>query len=253
MTEPPAPLPPESGPAPGKQPGAGGAPAPGLLAWADDDLPTLSPADALPSDVLPSDVLPSDMLPSDMLPSDVLPSDMLPSDMLPSDMLPSGALPSDALPSEALPSDALPSEALPSDALPSVPLPASPARRSPDPRRPPGASPGGEEMTIPMLTEIVQVPRYAREELPASLEEVDWAELAERIRENVTERLSRRAQALLDAQLRESLAVIVDRATESLAAELRDAVSRMVGDIVGRAVNEELTRVHAEIARRGNP
>jgi uncharacterized membrane-anchored protein YjiN (DUF445 family) len=101
-----------------------------------------------------------------------------------------------------------------------------------------------------MLTEIVEVPRYAVEDLPATLEEVDWSELAERVRVNVTERLTRRSQALLDAQLRDSLEAVVDRAAESLAAELRVSLSQMVRDIVGRAVTEELTRVHAEISRR---
>jgi hypothetical protein len=118
----------------------------------------------------------------------------------------------------------------------------------PGPRGPAPAA-GGDE-AIPMLTEIVQVPRYAPEELPASLGDVEWAGLAERVRENVTERLTRRSQALLDAQLRESLQNVVDRAAESLAAELRASLSNMVRDIVARAVTEELTRVHAEIARR---
>jgi len=119
---------------------------------------------------------------------------------------------------------------------------------APSPPRP--APAGGSDEAIPMLTEIVQVPRYAIEDLPETLEEVDWSELAERVRVNVTERLARRSQALLDAQLRESLEAVVDRAAESLAAELRASLSQMVRDIVGRAVTEELTRVHAEIARR---
>jgi uncharacterized membrane-anchored protein YjiN (DUF445 family) len=114
---------------------------------------------------------------------------------------------------------------------------------------PPSAS-GGPEESIPMLTEIVQVARYAAEELPATLDDVDWSELAERVRVNVTERLTRRSQALLDAQLRESMEAVIDRAAESLAAELRVLLSQMVRDIVGRAVTEELTRVHAEISRR---
>ena len=109
---------------------------------------------------------------------------------------------------------------------------------------------GAADLPIPMLTEIVEVPRYAPEELPATLEEVDWAELAERVRENVAERLTRRSQALLDAALRDSLQAVVDRAAESLASELRGSLTQMVRDIVGRAVNEEITRVHAEIARR---
>jgi uncharacterized membrane-anchored protein YjiN (DUF445 family) len=122
--------------------------------------------------------------------------------------------------------------------------PASPETR---PLGPPAPAP---DEAIPMLTEIVQVPRYVAEELPKSLDDVDWAELAERVRENVTERLTRRSQALLDAQLRESLQAVVDRAAESLASELRASLSQMVRDIVARAVTEELTRVHAEIARR---
>jgi len=116
---------------------------------------------------------------------------------------------------------------------------------------PPRSAPaGGSDEAIPMLTEIVQVPRYTDEELPATLDEVDWAELAERVRENVTERLARRSQALVDAQLRESLQSVIDRAAESLAAELRATMTQVVRDIVARAVNEELTRVHAEIHRR---
>ncbi|MEI7445287.1 MAG: hypothetical protein WCK28_10395 [Burkholderiales bacterium] len=112
---------------------------------------------------------------------------------------------------------------------------------------------GAADLPIPMLTEIVEVPRYAPEDLPETLEAVDWAELADRVRENVTERLSRRSQALLDAALRDSLRAVVDRAAESLAAELRTSLSQMVRDIVGRAVDEEITRVHAEIARRTKP
>lgn len=120
---------------------------------------------------------------------------------------------------------------------------------SSDARAPAPKSPGPDE-AIPMLTEIVQVPRYVAEDLPKSLDDVDWAELAERVRENVTERLTRRSQALLDAQMRESLQAVVDRAAESLASELRASLSQMMRDIVARAVTEEITRVHAEIARR---
>jgi len=101
-----------------------------------------------------------------------------------------------------------------------------------------------------MLTEIVEVPRYLAEELPETLAEVDWAELGERVRANVLERLARRTQALLDAQLRETLQPVIDRTVESVAAELRASLPLLVRDVVARAVNEELTRVHAEIARR---
>lgn len=123
--------------------------------------------------------------------------------------------------------------------------------RSTDPGPPDAPAPrGGADEPIPMLTEIVQVPRYAPEELPADLGDVDWAGLAERVRENVTERLARRSEALLDAQLRDSLQAVIDRAAQALAAELRASLAQTVRDVVARAVNEELTRLHAEIARR---
>ena len=102
---------------------------------------------------------------------------------------------------------------------------------------------------IPMLTEVVQVPRYDTEDLPASLADVDWGDLAERVRENVLERLLRRSDTLLDANLHDTLQPALERAMEALTQELHGAMNRMIRDIVGRAVTEELTRLHAEVAR----
>ena len=62
--------------------------------------------------------------------------------------------------------------------------------------------------------------------------------------------LGRDSSMTLDAQMLESLQTVIDRAAESLAAELRASLSQMVRDVVARAVTEEITRVHAEIARR---
>ncbi len=103
---------------------------------------------------------------------------------------------------------------------------------------------------IPMLTEVVQVPRYDTEDLPPTLADVDWGDLSQRVRENVLERLLRRSDALLDAQLQNTLAPILERAVDTVAHELHDALNRMIRDIVARAVTEELTRLHAEIANR---
>jgi hypothetical protein len=109
------------------------------------------------------------------------------------------------------------------------------------------AAAGGD---IPMLTEVVQVPRYDTEDLPQTLAEVDWGDLGQRVRENVLERLLRRSDALLDAQLQNTLTPVLERAAETVAHELHDALNRMIRDIVARAVTEELTRLHAEIAKR---
>ncbi len=106
------------------------------------------------------------------------------------------------------------------------------------------------EFVFPTLTEVVQVPRYASGDLPDSLADIDWADLAQRIRENVLERLMRRSEQMLEPQLRTTLDAITARACESLAGELNDTLSQMIRDVVARSVNEELTRLHTEIQRR---
>jgi hypothetical protein len=114
----------------------------------------------------------------------------------------------------------------------------------------PGSVTAAAAGDIPMLTEVVQVPRYDTEDLPQTLAEVDWGDLGQRVRENVLERLLRRSDALLDAQLQNTLTPVLERAAETVAHELHDALNRMIRDIVARAVTEELTRLHAEIAKR---
>jgi hypothetical protein len=114
----------------------------------------------------------------------------------------------------------------------------------------PGSVAAAAGSDIPMLTEVVQVPRYDTEDLPQTLAEVDWGDLGQRVRENVLERLLRRSDALLDAQLQNTLTPVLERAAETVAHELHDALNRMIRDIVARAVTEELTRLHAEIAKR---
>ena len=104
-----------------------------------------------------------------------------------------------------------------------------------------------------MLTDVLRLPRYQDQELPAQLDDVNWSELAERIRSNVMERLMRRSTLLLDEQLGDGLNAVIERATENLASELRSALSSMVKDLVYTAVDEELNRVHTEIAKRSSP
>lgn len=100
---------------------------------------------------------------------------------------------------------------------------------------------------IPMLTEVVQVPRYAQRELPDSLGAVDWAALEQRVQDNVLERLALRSDALLDDNLDAALRTVIGRAVEQLSSELRDAVSRLTRELVAQAVAEEIDQVHAQM------
>jgi molybdopterin converting factor small subunit len=107
----------------------------------------------------------------------------------------------------------------------------------------------GSDDAIPMLTEVVEVPRYDVSELPGTLTAVDWSQLALRVQENVLERMLNRSEALLDAQLRANLQAVIGRAAESLAADLGTTLEQLIRDLVARAVTEELTRVHDEVVR----
>ncbi|MDO4683622.1 MAG: hypothetical protein Q4B17_12670 [Lautropia sp.] len=103
---------------------------------------------------------------------------------------------------------------------------------------------------IPMLTDVVNVQRYHPDQLPQNFGDVDWGELASQVRENVLERLLRRGDILLDAQMTQALTPVISRAVETMTRDMHDTLNRMIRDIVHRAVTEEITRLHAEMARQ---
>lgn len=106
-----------------------------------------------------------------------------------------------------------------------------------------------EDASIPLLTEIIDLPRYDAGELPHALTDVDWSQLALRVQENVLERLLGRSQDLVDDRMQDALQAVIARATASLAAELQLTLEQLIRELVARAVTDELTRVHDEIIR----
>lgn len=120
----------------------------------------------------------------------------------------------------------------------------------PPPTHDPLAGLDGDE-SIPLLTEVVQLLPQAPAGLPESLADVDWATLAQQVQDNVIERLMQHTESLLDTQVRDLLGPLLERATRQLSADLEVALSEFTRELVARAVSEELTRVHAEIAHRG--
>jgi len=107
----------------------------------------------------------------------------------------------------------------------------------------------GDE-SIPLLTEVVEIPRYGGADLPASLAEVDWAALAQQVQDNVFERLMQRSTQLFDTQVRAAITPVLDRAARQLSADLESALTQLTRELVERAIADELARVHAEIAAR---
>ena len=122
-----------------------------------------------------------------------------------------------------------------------------------DPRNPTGSDPSqgvDADDAVPTLNEIVHLPRYSPPDLPATLSDVDWAALTQRIQDNVLGRLMRRSELLFGAQLRATLKSVLDRTAEQMSAELQVTLSQLTRDLVARAVAEEITKVHDQISRR---
>ncbi len=105
------------------------------------------------------------------------------------------------------------------------------------------------DASIPLLTEIIDLPRYDAGELPPALTDIDWSQLALRVQENVLERLLGDSQTLIDEPMHDALHALIERASASLAAELHLALAPLLRERVARAVTDELTRVHDEISR----
>ncbi len=116
--------------------------------------------------------------------------------------------------------------------------------------RPSGAGDPPSDLAIPMLTEVVDLPRYAGVDLPERLADVDWTALENRVREHVLDRMLRRSDLLVETRVREALATSLARTTAALAAELQSSLTEIVREMVSRAVGEERTRVHETMARR---
>ncbi|MDO5057916.1 MAG: hypothetical protein Q4E06_11425 [Lautropia sp.] len=155
--------------------------------------------------------------------------------------------------SSAAAHDAVPPRAPFPSVRDTLPPPAPPPPRTPVP--PPlrdARAINQDEDSIPMLTDVVNVQRYHPEQLPRNFEDVDWGELAGQVRENVLERLLRRGDILLDAQVSQALAPVISRAIETMSRDMHDTLNRLIRDIVARAVTEEITRLHAEMARQNH-
>ena len=119
----------------------------------------------------------------------------------------------------------------------------------------PTETPGGgtppDDDAIPMLTEVVELPQQSAADLPATLEQVDWAALSRQVQDSVLERLLARPDLLLEPGLRSAVDAVVRRATAQLAVELQSTVAQLVRDAVARAVAEELGRLQGRIADAG--
>jgi hypothetical protein len=116
---------------------------------------------------------------------------------------------------------------------------------------------------IPVLTEVVaerapvpaaEVPAGGEAEAIPVLEAADqttalgdgaWRELEERLVSRVLDRLQPRIDVVLEDQVRDQMAIVLDHVAERLAQELRSALQLSIEHVVARAVQQELAHLIA--------
>ena len=109
----------------------------------------------------------------------------------------------------------------------------------------------GPPQSVPTLTEVIEwplaeqsaeVPAQAPEMAPpgdvARSEAIDEAELVRRILQGLKQQI----EGVLEYRIREALTPILSRAADALVRDARHELSRSLGDLVNRAVAEELRR-----------
>jgi hypothetical protein len=101
--------------------------------------------------------------------------------------------------------------------------------------------PGSE--AIPMLTEIVEVPAYSAENLPATLRDINWDEVAGRVRKQISEHLAERIGAILDRELHKALQSALEPAVETISRTLHETLRQRMQAAIDEAVSLEIARV----------
>ncbi|MEI6546786.1 MAG: hypothetical protein WCN85_07185 [Burkholderiales bacterium] len=108
------------------------------------------------------------------------------------------------------------------------------------------AAPKHGSEAIPMLTEIVEVPVYSAENLPATLREIDWEEVAGRVRRQVSEHLAERIGAVLDLELHKALQTALAPAVDSISRTLHETLRERMQTAIDEAVALEIARLRVK-------
>ena len=99
---------------------------------------------------------------------------------------------------------------------------------------------------IPMLTEIVEVPVYSAANLPATLREIDWDEVAGRVRRQVSEHLAERIGAALNLELQKALQTALAPAVDTISRTLHETLRQRMQAAIDEAVALEIARVRVK-------
>ncbi|WP_028101771.1 hypothetical protein [Pseudoduganella violaceinigra] len=111
------------------------------------------------------------------------------------------------------------------------------------------------DASIPVLTEIMnnEAPAPVAAETPALpvLDDAEaWDSLERRLSERVLHQLSTRIDFVLEQRIKDSITDVLNHALHGLTAEIREGLHDTIGQIVSRAVQQEITHLQASSGQR---
>jgi hypothetical protein len=105
-----------------------------------------------------------------------------------------------------------------------------------------------ETEAVPVLDALAEPAAAAAEATPAqsaALDDEAWRTLEDRLVTRVLDRLQPRIDVVLEDQVRDQMAVVLDHVAERLGLELRSALQQSIEHVVARAVQQELAHLIA--------
>ena len=106
------------------------------------------------------------------------------------------------------------------------------------------------DASIPVLTEVVRDdPAPAAVPAPATPAEIlgtDWQQFEREISERILQQLQARVDFVLEQRIRDSIAGVLDASLRDLTGQLREGLHDTLGQIVSRAVQQEITHLKAQ-------
>ncbi|MGH8852936.1 MAG: hypothetical protein ACREWI_01505 [Telluria sp.] len=108
------------------------------------------------------------------------------------------------------------------------------------------------DASIPVLTEVVAEPAAPAQEAAAEQLErraterwtgAEWSVLERRVTERVLQQLQGRVDFVLEQRVRDAMADAMQRTLEVFTADLREGLHEALGEIVSRAVAQEIAHL----------
>jgi hypothetical protein len=118
----------------------------------------------------------------------------------------------------------------------------APAAADADALPPAAEAPAADEIDAIPVLEVEASP--AAEQTAASGDDA-WRELEDRLVTRVLDRLQPRIDVVLEDQVRDQMAIVLDHVAERLGLELRSALQQSIEHVVARAVQQELAHLIA--------